>query len=642
MSADVIKEFLVRLGYQVDQSGEQKFSEGIKNVTAVTIALGIEIAKTAEAVVQGMTRIATNLDSLYFASQRVKASAENVQAFGYAASQMGSSVDEANSTLENFSKFLRINPGGESMLQSWGIQTRDTNGQLRDTTEMLRDLGKLFRGMPYFRAYSLASGLGIDDKMLQALIKGGDAFDQQYKEILHRYGLNAQEAAEQSHHFMLEMRELRANADVLAMVVGTKLIAIFDELQFRWNSLDATTRQNIETGAKWVAGIVAAAAIIASGPIGVITALAVAILGLWDDYKVWQEGGKSLINWGQWKPEIDAAKSAIDALGSAIDALDTKLDNWRKRVGGVFARKAAEIESGNTAEERREQGSDMHKVYQWLAYWGGRDPRTGQKIPDANLVELPSGTGEPSNAPVPHDAVEPSMPQKAAEGPKRWHRNEGGDTSTGKNDIPVASAAMANHEALLRRLEQLNHLPAGLLDAVMATESNRDDGTGQHVVSNKGAAGPFQFMPETAKEYGLRDPYNFNQAAEAAAHLFSDLLKQNNGDLTRALVGYNWGAGNLQKYGMEHAPQESRDYLDRIDSLMNNPAVQEMRIKLADAGDAQPQPPAAPAAGNSVVQTTHITVHGATDPQATAAAIGNEQTVVNERLTRNFQATPTS
>jgi hypothetical protein len=40
--------------------------------------------------------------------------------------------------------------------------------------------------------------------------------------------------------------------------------------------------------------------------------------------------------------------------------------------------------------------------------------------------------------------------------------------------------------------------------------------------TGSGAAGPFQFIPSTAKAYGLSDPYDFNMSADAAARLAMD------------------------------------------------------------------------------------------------------------------------
>jgi hypothetical protein len=87
--ASVIKEFLISLGFKVDKSSQKDFDKGVKGVTATTIALGIEVAKAAEAVAKAVVKMATDLDQLYFASRRVNSAAENVKAFGFAMEQLG-------------------------------------------------------------------------------------------------------------------------------------------------------------------------------------------------------------------------------------------------------------------------------------------------------------------------------------------------------------------------------------------------------------------------------------------------------------------------------------------------------------------------------------------------------------------------
>lgn len=110
-------------------------------------------------------------------------------------------------------------------------------------------------------------------------------------------------------------------------------------------------------------------------------------------------------------------------------------------------------------------------------------------------------------------------------------------------------------------------LPDGLLAAVASAESSFNPNATN---SKSGAAGMFQFMPTTAKGYGI-DPYNVNQAADAAAKMLSGLIAKYNGDLAKALAGYNWGGGNIdkavKKYGnnwLSHAPTETQKYIQKI------------------------------------------------------------------------------
>ena len=117
----------------------------------------------------------------------------------------------------------------------------------------------------------------------------------------------------------------------------------------------------------------------------------------------------------------------------------------------------------------------------------------------------------------------------------------------------------ASNDKLFSSLEEQYKLPSGLLNAVMMQESRGN----ANAVSPKGAQGYFQFMPDTAKQYGV-NPSDLTSSATGAARMFADLLKQNNGDLDSALAGYNWGQGNLSKYGIGKAPNETRNYIAKV------------------------------------------------------------------------------
>src|ERR1044072_600030 len=68
------------------------------------------------------------------------------------------------------------------------------------------------------------------------------------------------------------------------------------------------------------------------------------------------------------------------------------------------------------------------------------------------------------------------------------------------------------------------------------------------LVSPKGARGPMQFMPDTAARYDLRDPHNPEQAIDAAAHYFRDLLRRFSGRVDLAVAAYNAGEGAVSSF----------------------------------------------------------------------------------------------
>ena len=80
-----------------------------------------------------------------------------------------------------------------------------------------------------------------------------------------------------------------------------------------------------------------------------------------------------------------------------------------------------------------------------------------------------------------------------------------------------------------------------ILKAIASVESNfRPDAVGPRTRSGR-AQGMMQFVPATAKAYGLDDPFDPAKSVDAAARLMRDNLKQFNGDVGKALEAYNGG-----------------------------------------------------------------------------------------------------
>lgn len=148
---------------------------------------------------------------------------------------------------------------------------------------------------------------------------------------------------------------------------------------------------------------------------------------------------------------------------------------------------------------------------------------------------------------------------------------------------------------LFASLEAQHRLPNGLLNSVMMQESRGN----ANALSPKGASGYFQFMPATAKQYGV-NPNDLQSSATGAARMYADLLKQNNGDLNKALAGYNWGQGNVTRKGLDKAPKETRDYIVKVKQSMGGYGSMggggEMESELKDLSEWELVKPAQPEA----------------------------------------------
>ena len=119
------------------------------------------------------------------------------------------------------------------------------------------------------------------------------------------------------------------------------------------------------------------------------------------------------------------------------------------------------------------------------------------------------------------------------------------------------------HDPIARAALRWN-VPMNLLAAQLYAES----GFNPFAASPAGAQGIAQFMPGTARSYGLANPFDPDEAIDAQAHLMSDLLKRFDGQIALALAGYNAGPGAVERYGGVPPYAETRAYVARILGLL--------------------------------------------------------------------------
>jgi soluble lytic murein transglycosylase-like protein len=117
---------------------------------------------------------------------------------------------------------------------------------------------------------------------------------------------------------------------------------------------------------------------------------------------------------------------------------------------------------------------------------------------------------------------------------------------------------------LLARAAQRWNVSAALLAAQLHAES----GFNPFARSPAGAQGIAQFMPGTARSYGLRDPFDAAASIDAQAHMMRDLLRQF-GSVPLALAAYNAGAGAVQRYGGIPPFPETQRYVATILGLLH-------------------------------------------------------------------------
>lgn len=226
--ADIIKEFLVSLGFKVDQKGLKDFTTSVEGATQAVETLVKTVAGAAFALGATVTAFAHSLDQVYFASKRVNENASDITAFGKAAKNFGVDANEAAGNIENFAAKLRNQPGFEGWLQSLGINTRN-NGVLRDTADLMVDMGRALEKYEPYQRKLMADQAGMSERMMLALVDPRFA-----GEFGRQQGLvgNIDAAAEVTRKFNSVIQDLETNLQKALLPALTNLSkALGDDME---------------------------------------------------------------------------------------------------------------------------------------------------------------------------------------------------------------------------------------------------------------------------------------------------------------------------------------------------------------------------------------------------------------------------
>lgn len=104
---------------------------------------------------------------------------------------------------------------------------------------------------------------------------------------------------------------------------------------------------------------------------------------------------------------------------------------------------------------------------------------------------------------------------------------------------------------------------AGINPLLLATLAKQESGFNPAATNtSSGAAGPFQFMPGTARMYGLKDIRDPQASANATARMIVDNLKRFGGDTKKALMAH-FGGSSTKGWG-----PKTRAYGEQVTSRL--------------------------------------------------------------------------
>ncbi|WAL80953.1 hypothetical protein OYT13_13820 [Pandoraea sp. XJJ-1] len=581
----VIREFLVALGYKVDEKGLKEFKGGVEDATKSVVRMVAVIEGAALAIGAGVAAFASKLESLYFVSQRTGATVTSLKAVEFSAKNLGISAETARGSVESLARFMRNNPAGESYIASLGVQTRNANGELRDTVDIMADLGGVLAKKPTYLASQYGNLLGIDENLLLAMRSGEFAkYLQQYREMAAKTGFD--KAADDSHKFMVALRDLGAVWDNFAARLESSLVQRLGPKLAEFQKWFERNGPVIEQRVGDIAMAVIAAAEAIGPVLGKIVDMFVdldkstdgwstKILGAIVIFKAL--GGFQLIG-GIWK-----MVAALRALGGAATAAGAAAGAGGAAAGGGIAAGVAGLLSRFAPLARI--GGAIGLMFHSEGLNQGEDKYLAERRKLGMTVTNPDGTT--SNVAPPGGAA----PGQDKSLPRGLRNNNPGNIRYGsfaKSQGAVGKdsggfAVFQSAEDGLRALGDLlrSYARRGLntVRGVInrwAPPSENDTGAYVGAVAKRLGVGEDQAL-------NMNDP-------KVIAGLTAEITRHENG---------------------------------------RNPYAPEAILGAAGGGTRQ----------MNVTQTnqTNITVSGGSDPQATGRAVRDEQVGVNQQLTRNLQ-----
>src|SRR5688500_5821865 len=145
-----LREVFARFGFEFESAKVKEADSGV-NALATSVQ-GLVAVFASNAIVQGVGRLAEQLDTFDDLSAQTKLSTDSIQEWGYAAQISGSSAAEFQSALTLLQKALgnadAATSGQAKALTDLGIKYKDAAGQVRPLGEILPEVLDSFKDLP--------------------------------------------------------------------------------------------------------------------------------------------------------------------------------------------------------------------------------------------------------------------------------------------------------------------------------------------------------------------------------------------------------------------------------------------------------------------------------------------------------------
>src|SRR5690606_14919023 len=198
MAGSLIKEYLVGLGFEVNDSSFKKFNSSVKTGELSVVALSAATIAAAASIAAFVTKMARQIAVMQNAALTTRSTAGEIDKLGFIAKQKGADIGAVTSSLESLNKaagMAKLGLGDVQMtFRMLGVTVTDANGKLKSSAKLFYEVRDAMKGMGMEQQRLIMSRLGIDDSLWRTMAEDISVASDEYRKIREASGVNLDQA----------------------------------------------------------------------------------------------------------------------------------------------------------------------------------------------------------------------------------------------------------------------------------------------------------------------------------------------------------------------------------------------------------------------------------------------------------------
>ena len=226
--ADVLKEFVVAIGFKVDETSVRKFSQTFDRVVTGLAAVAASVAAAGLAIANHVNKVSGNFEKMYYTAQRTGTTVRSLQEVQYAAQQIGVSADEVTGQINNLYMTMKRNPGTAGILAGIGVNVQET-----DSVKLYMDFLDKMQHLPDSTKIQMGDIFGQDAQTMLQIMRNPAQFRaniEKRRQMTEAAGIDPDEQARRAVEYQNKIRDLQEKMVILGGVIADKLLPHMDKL----------------------------------------------------------------------------------------------------------------------------------------------------------------------------------------------------------------------------------------------------------------------------------------------------------------------------------------------------------------------------------------------------------------------------